>query len=179
MLPNISKDIIITPRLRLRPLSVSDSEILFQLRSSQKHMKYMGSKPYTHLEQSKQFIQTLSKDLSRGDAFYWGIEIKANLKLIGTICLWNFDLSKKEGEIGYELSHLYQNQGFMQEAANAVIRFGFETIELKCIKAVTHKEHLASLKLLKKLNFTLLGQANIIDPDLDEGPEMLLLECLK
>ena len=43
----------------------------------------------------------------------------------------------------------------MSEAFEPVLNFGFENLELKTIEAFTHKNNVASIALLEKLNFVL------------------------
>lgn len=45
----------------------------------------------------------------------------------------------------------------MREALNAVIQFGFETIEINRIEATVNYDNLASISLLNKLGFTFIG----------------------
>ena len=84
---------------------------------------------------------------------YWGICLKSSNTLIGTICLWNIEYDNQAIEIGYELNPLFQQMGFMQEAITKVLDFGFSKMKLYLIKAVTHKDNAASIRLLQKNNF--------------------------
>ena len=70
-------------------------------------------------------------------------------KLIGTI---GTPLSA-EDEIGYFIGEEFQNQGYMFEAATAVINFAFENIALNFISSSTHTQNEASIKLHEKLGF--------------------------
>lgn len=65
-------------------------------------------------------------------------------------------LGKKHyrAEIGYEISGEYRRQGLMTEVLDAVIRFGFEVMELNRIQAIVVSNNLPSVKLLSKLGFS-------------------------
>jgi ribosomal-protein-alanine N-acetyltransferase len=67
--------------------------------------------------------------------------------------LWTLNEVENKAEVGYELIPEYQGKGISQEALSAAIEFGFNTLQLGKIEAYTHKENLASIKLLGKLNF--------------------------
>ena len=86
-------------------------------------------------------------------------------EIIGSIGLRNFDSEKDYAEIGYELDPVYQQRGFMSEAFQEVLSFGFKTLELKTVEAFTHQHNKASIILLEKQKF-------ILDPERrDEGFE--------
>ena len=55
--------------------------------------------------------------------------------------------------MGYELNPSQQGKGYMQESVAEVIRFAFDGIGLKNIKAYTNIENDKSVNLLKKFNF--------------------------
>lgn len=74
-------------------------------------------------------------------------------QLVGTICLFDFSIENKSCEIGYELLTKFQGQGIMQEAAQTVIDFVFQSLKCKKILAYTHLENQQSTHLLLKLNF--------------------------
>lgn len=53
-------------------------------------------------------------------------------------------------EIGYAISEAYWNKGFVTEAAEKVIAFGFEEMDLVRIQARCFVENAASEKVMKK-----------------------------
>ena len=56
-------------------------------------------------------------------------------------------------EIGYLLHPDYQQKGIMDEALKAVIKYGFETMQLHSIEANVNPANAASMKLLEKNGF--------------------------
>lgn len=52
---------------------------------------------------------------------------------------YNIDKETAVAEIGYELLPAHQGQGVMYEALQRVIAFGFNTLQLKQIKAEVNK----------------------------------------
>ena len=53
----------------------------------------------------------------------------------------------------------HQGKGIMREAVQAVLQFGFNTLQLKCIEAVSRTGNLRSIKLLEKFGFVLDNSA--------------------
>ena len=83
------------------------------------------------------------------------IESKSNHQLMGTISLRNFENEENYAEIGYELDPTYHQRGFMSEAFDKILNFGFQHLDLKTIEAFTHKNNTASIALLEKQKFVL------------------------
>lgn len=145
--------ILTTERLLLRQLSSSDAETIFQLRSDVAINKYLDRKPSKTVADALGFITNILESSESDTLYYWAITLKNEGQLIGTICLFDFSDKEKKCEIGYELLAEFQGKGIMHEAAEAIITFAFQTLELKRIDAVTHKENQQSTKLLKKFSF--------------------------
>ncbi len=57
----------------------------------------------------------------------------------------------------------FQGQGIMQEAAEKVIDYAFQTLQFEKIVAFTHKENLKSIQLLKKIGFSESEEAENIE----------------
>jgi [ribosomal protein S5]-alanine N-acetyltransferase len=145
--------ILITERLTLRQLSIDDEQDIFALRSDPKINKFLYRQLCKTTEDAKSFINNVTENVAKGGTYYWAISFTDTKQLVGTICL--FDLSSEESscEMGYELMMKFQGQGIMQEAAQTVIDFVFQTLKLKKILAFTHYENQNSTNLLLKLNF--------------------------
>lgn len=80
----------------------------------------------------------------------WPLIHRANGDLIG-FCGLDHLWDGEEIEIGYWLAHAYWGQGLATEAAQAVLAYGFEELDLQRIVAVAHPENRASLRVLEKL----------------------------
>ena len=143
-----------TERLILRKLSLDDAEEIFDLRSNEEVNKYLDRQKANEIDDAIAFINKLNISAANDKLTYWGICLKNNPKLIGTICLWNLNVDENKAEVGYELLPDFQGQGIAQEALSEVINFGFDVMKLQTIEAYTHKENLQSTKLLEKFNFT-------------------------
>jgi len=150
---------LITERLTLRQLSQRDAEGIFQLRSDAQINKYLDRKPCQTVEDALHFINTINNSIQSKESYYWAISKTEKDQLIGTICLFDFSSDKKKCEIGYELWTAYQGEGIMLEAAKKVIEYATQTLGVKTLDAVTHKENQSSTKLLQKIHFKKLENA--------------------
>jgi ribosomal-protein-alanine N-acetyltransferase len=152
---------IITERLFLRRINESDCDVILFLRSDKTINKFI-KRPESEMTKNKadalNFIKKINDGIESNNFISWGITLKGNSKIIGTICLWNFSEDSKKAEVGYDLNPLFQRKGIMSEAIKNIIAFGFNELRLIKIEAYTHKENESSKSLLEKNGFILMGQ---------------------
>ena len=145
--------ILKTERLTLRQLLDNDNTAIFLLRSDERVNKYIDRPQQHTIDEALAFINKINMAIEQNQSVYWAISLKNIAELIGTICLWNFSANHLTAELGYELSPIFQGQGIMNEAIEAVLKYAFEIIELESIVACTHKDNSSSIKLLEKNGF--------------------------
>lgn len=144
---------LMTERLLLRRLNEADAHDILILRSNEQVNQFLDRPACIDLEAAKNFIAKIEKAIGNNESLYWVINLKGNDKLIGTICLWNFEADKMQAEIGFELHPDFQEKGIMREALSEVLAFGFKELKLKTITALTNPGNLPSVKLLQKAGF--------------------------
>ena len=84
--------------------------------------------------------------------FIFGIREKENLKLIGAVGL-HLDVAHHKAEVGYWLGKSFWNNGYVSEALQEVLKFGFEELKLNKIYASHFHHNPASGKVLEKNGF--------------------------
>jgi ribosomal-protein-alanine N-acetyltransferase len=145
-----------TERLLLRKIEESDCDVILFLRSDKTVNKFI-ERPENRKTKNKtdaiKFIKEINENAKNNKSISWGITLKNNPKIVGTICLWNFSNDKKIAEIGYDLNPEFQRKGIMNEALKGVVNFGFNNLNLCKVEAFTHKENKNSIRLLKKNRF--------------------------
>ena len=80
----------------------------------------------------------------------YGIELKENQQFIGTIDL-RVQENEDNAEIGYALNKNYWGRGFVPEASQALIKLGFEELNLVRIFAYHDAENPKSGRVMEKL----------------------------
>ena len=150
-----------TERLLLRAPQLSDWEMISYLRSDELINKFVNRKAAPTRIEAQKFINRIRQEILDHKIYYWSI-IYRN-EMIGSICLWNISIENETAEVGYDLATKFQKQGFMQEAMQAILHFGFDQLDLKVIEAFTHRENESSISMLRKNKFKLL--AGKVDPD--------------
>ncbi|WP_449537599.1 GNAT family N-acetyltransferase [Ferdinandcohnia sp. Marseille-Q9671] len=142
-----------TERLRLREITIADAAGIYNCFSNEEVTRYYGQDPLTSIEQAEQFVAFFSKNYKEKRGIRWGIELKGEKGIIGTIGFNVWSPKHKRAEIGYELHPSYWRKGYATEAISEVITFGFTELGLTRIGAVVFIENASSNELLKKLGF--------------------------
>ena len=123
--------ILTTNRLILRKATKADgNEIIFS-RFDQIINKSINRSFTDNLKETEKFINKIEDRIPKRQNINWNITLKSNLKMIGTICLWNFSEDQKTVEVGYDLYPQFQGMGIMSEALKCVVDYGFKKLELE------------------------------------------------
>ena len=144
---------ISTGRLLLRKITKGDAADFFTLRSDKDLMRYIDRPVAQTMQDVLNLIEIITTALKNNDGITWGIALRNDPKLIGTIGLWRIIKEHYRAEIGYLLSDAFQRQGIMQEAITAVINYGFNIMQLHSIEANVNPNNTASIMLLEKNKF--------------------------
>jgi [ribosomal protein S5]-alanine N-acetyltransferase len=165
---------LITERLLLRQLSLNDAEEIFALRSNEIVNKHLGRPKAQSIDEAKNFINKINAGIESNQSVYWAICLQDQIKLIGTICLWNFSDEENKAEIGYELLPQFHGKGIMQEAFLKVVEFGFQTLQLDRIEAWTTMQNENSIKILERNNFRRSPELESKIDRVIEGPNTII-----
>ena len=144
-----------TIRLLFTHTNMEDIDLVFASRSSPIVRKYIMQPLYKMQEEAVAHIKKLIGYLDEDKSISWTLIDKDTNKKIGSICLWNFSEDRKTAEVGYDLLPEYFKKGYMSEALQAVIKFGFNNLKLNTLEAFTHIENESSKTLLVKNGFVL------------------------
>ena len=130
-----------TTRLRLRQLQEKDEKQIFLLHSDPRVIKYIDRPVAKTIKDAQRHIRRMEGGVERDEWIYWAMALNDTDQLIGTICLWNFSADQTTADLGIELLPEFQGQGFMREALQEVLKYGFEMLQLTTIEAYTHAEN--------------------------------------
>lgn len=168
-----------TERLILRELLESDVEDLFEIFSSDDVMKYYGMFPFENKDKLLKVIHSFALGFSEERVIRWGIQNKEDGKIIGTCGYHNWMKKHFRAEIGYELSKNYWRKGYMTEAIEAILPYGFEHMALNRIEAIVYPENLASQNTLFKMGFREEGLLREYMCFRDQMTNVLMFSLLK
>jgi [ribosomal protein S5]-alanine N-acetyltransferase len=142
-----------TERLLLRQMRPTDAEAIFQIFSDDEVTRYYDLATFTSLEQAQRLIARINERFEREEGLRWGIVRKDSGRLIGTGGYNGWVRSSHRASIGYDLARSAWGQGFMPEALQAILEYGFETLNLYRVEALVVPGNLQSMHVLHKLGF--------------------------
>ncbi|WP_106916028.1 GNAT family N-acetyltransferase [Chryseobacterium aurantiacum] len=111
------------------------------------------------VQQAAEMQVKINQDYRDGNSIHWGIVDNVTHKIVGT-CGYYRGLDKEEGELGCVLLPKYYGQGYMTDGMLLAIDFGLIQMGLKRIWAATSKQNGPAIKLLERLNFVKIAEAD-------------------
>lgn len=146
-----------TPRLILREIRADDTPAIFDLYADETIAARIGLDTFSSHAEAQEIIELVSSAYGEGRAIRWGVTLRGEDRVIGSCGFHRLSTRDRRAEIGYDLSPAYWRQGIMREALRAMVVFGFETMRLHRIEAMTYPANIASWRLLEALGFTCEG----------------------
>src|ERR1041385_6260909 len=149
--------VVTTNRLFLRQIQQTDAKDLFEIFCDAETMKFNGHPQQHSLDDTHEWIKEIHTRYTRRESFRWGVTLRETDKLIGTCSFHRFDTYYRRVELGYEMNRAYWGKGIMAEAVSALLRYGFNDLQLHRIEAVIDINNERSKALLERLGFTYEG----------------------
>lgn len=137
--------------LTLRPLTLGDIDAIFALRSSEINAQYIDRPICQNREAAAAFVEKILGGLD-SQFLYWVIDTP-ECPSIGTVGLWQFNLTKGTCDFGYEIHPDHHGRGIAQAAIGTVLAWALENLPYRTIEAEVDDQNLASVHLLKKFLF--------------------------
>jgi len=144
---------LLAGRLLLRRMTAADMDDLFDMRSNLDIMQYIARPLAETPADALKLIANIDEGIADSELINWGITLRDQNRVIGTIGFYRMKPEHHRAEVGYLLHSSFQNKGYMQEALEAVIEFGFKEMKLHSIEAVIDPRNARSEKILVKNDF--------------------------
>ena len=144
-----------TKRLVLRQWYMSDADDLFAYAQNPLVGPSAGWRPHHVRKDSEDLIQKVFQQ----EYFHWALVVPGAGKVIGGINLTQ-DTKRNNPHartLGYSMNPDYWGNGYMTEAAKAVIAFGFEGLTTEIISVYHYPDNLRSKRVIEKCGFTYEG----------------------
>lgn len=146
--------VIETDRLILRRPAEKDADILFRYRSDKEYMRYIPHRYTEIIEDVYEQLRIINERIDKQEGINWAMTLKNSDDLIGMVGYVRLIPTQLRAELGYMTITPFQRKGYTEEAAKAVIEYGFEKMNLHSVEAIVNHENEASKKLLEKLGFS-------------------------
>ena len=140
-----------TPRLHLRPWTLGDSHTFARLSNDPEIADHTGT--FLHPQPDGWAHQRITRYLEssrNGTGYNFAVCLRDSLEVIGE-CGISVEARQRRGTLGYWCAAAHRGNGYITEAARAVMTFGFETLGLQRIQASHFPRNPASGRILEKL----------------------------
>ncbi len=150
-----------TDRLLIRSMTMKDVESTYRYQGDKELTKYMLFLPDESLETTREFIKGIEEEQMGDNPKRFEMVIFLGEEHIGGISIYlEEDNGETVGEIGWIIRKEYQGQGYITEAAKAVIKFAFDNLPINKIIAHCDQRNIASKTVMEKLEMFLEESAN-------------------
>jgi len=142
-----------TSRLLLRELLPSDAPSLYAVHHDAEDMRWFSTDAMTDPAEAEKLIQVFADWRHSGSGIRWAIERPSDGAFLGTCGLFRWNRNWRSCVIGYELAPFARGNGYMTEALNATIDYGFEAMQINRVEAQVHPQNAPSIRTLETLGF--------------------------
>jgi len=143
-----------TENLILRKLKVEDSKNIFKNWTSNENVsKYMTWSTHKTEEDTKNWLRDVEDNYKKNQGYEWGIVLKSNNELIGSIGVYFKEELDNRYELGYVLAEKYWRKGYTTESAKCVMKYLVEEEGIKSFVGRHAKLNGASGSVMQKVGF--------------------------
>jgi RimJ/RimL family protein N-acetyltransferase len=158
-----------TERLSLRPLNAGDLEDVhaFYSRADVARYLYWDARD---CEESRDALETYARLAAidgEGDGLVLAAVWREVGRVVGQVSLQWLSEEHRQGEIGFVFNPDYQGRGLAREAAEAMLRLGFEDLGLHRVYGRCDARNLASARLMERLGMR--REAHLVENEVIKG----------
>ncbi|KGO92428.1 GNAT family N-acetyltransferase [Flavobacterium subsaxonicum] len=142
-----------TNRLYYRELQPTDDEAMFALDSNPEVHRYLGNKPVTTIEQSRDMIENIRQQYVNNGIGRMAAILKETDEFIGWVGLKlerNVNGRDQFYDIGYRLLQEHWGKGYATEANLFFRDYAFNNLKIQVLNATALTAHKASCRILEK-----------------------------
>ena len=137
----------------LREFELEDVPFILALLNSEGWLRYIGDRGIKTKEQAISYLENGPIRSYQVNGYGLGlVALKDTQEPIGMCGLLKRE-TLADTDIGFAFLPAYHGLGYAAEIAAATIQYGFETLNLNRIVAITQPDNTRSIKLLQKLGF--------------------------
>lgn len=171
--------IVVRPNFELRLRTEADAESIFNIvHKNRAHLRqWLPWVDYnTTADDTRQFIQSCSQQFDKQEGLDLGIWY-AN-QWIGSIGFHDWDKTNRKAALGYWLSEEFQGKGLMTDAAQAMVKYGFDKMHLNRIEIRCATGNVKSQAIPKRLHFKKEGVTRQSEWLYDHFEDMIIYSLL-
>ncbi|MBR6106866.1 MAG: GNAT family N-acetyltransferase [Oscillospiraceae bacterium] len=147
-----------TERLILRRFRPEDAQRVYDNWTSDAEVaRYLTWEPHRSAAETAALLDIWIADYEKPETYNWVLERKADGMPVGNISVTHFAAETACAALGWCLSRSLWGQGYMPEAAEAVLDYLFETVGMLRIEATHNIENPKSGRVMQKIGMTKEG----------------------
>ena len=146
-----------TARLELFPLNTSHGEFIFALVNSEDWIRFIGDRKVRTSGDADAYIE---KIISNKHFMYWVVALKEDHQPMGIITYIKRDYLDFP-DIGFAFLPTHTKLGYAFEAASVVLQSLLTQCSVDYILATTVPDNAGSIRLLRKLGFSLRNEIEV------------------
>lgn len=168
--------ILTTNRLRLRHAELRDAPAMLLLVNEPEFLQNIGDKQVRDLQQAEWYLQNgaIASYQQHGFGLYL-VERLADGATLGLCGLVQRDYLQYP-DVGYALFREFSGQGYISEAALAVVAYARDVLGLQTLCGIVAPDNLASKRILEKTGMRPAGQKLV--PGSDKTVDFYLLDTV-
>lgn len=143
-----------TERLRLRPVTVDDTELMLAVWNDPAFIRNVSDRGIRTVEQAREAIkggaQKLFEDYGYGP---YCMSLKSDGTLIGICGLFKRE-NLEDPDIGFSVLPDFCGKGYAGEGAAAVVDYAHNELEIAVLAAIVSRTNAPSIGLIRKLGLT-------------------------
>lgn len=155
--PNSHNCSIETPNLRLRHFTLNDTANYHNILNNPHVSKWLGRENGFTLAEAELWIKGMGFWKKKHGYAPWAVILKSNNQLIGH-CGLKFAETFHETELMYAIHPNYSSKGYITEASNHAINYGFNTLQLNKIISFTLPNNKASRRVMEKIGMVFMKE---------------------
>ena len=148
-----------TERLILREFEIDDWQAVLAYQRDHRYQQFYSFSERTETE-AQDFVQKFLSQQSESPRrkYQLAVTIAGTDEVIGTCGIRRKAENDKEADIGFELAPWHWGNGFATEAAQSIVQFGFDELELHKISSKCIAENIASARVLENVGLRREGK---------------------
>lgn len=154
---------MITDRLVLEPLSENEAHFILELLNTEGWIKYIGNRNIGSEMDARAYIDPIN---NTAGIDYWVAKQKADRNPIGLVTLMQRDYLEFK-DIGFAFLPDFTGKGYAYEATREVLMDLMANGRINVILAITQRENVASVRLIKRLGLKFERTVSWDDRELD------------
>ena len=144
---------LVAPRLQLRWMDGRDLDDLYAVYGDAEVVRYWSHTAWPHRDEAAIYLEAIESGFQSGNLFQWGVALRGDDRIIGTVTLYAIDHTQGRAEIGFALGRDHWGHRYAREALTVLFDHAFGALALRRIEADVDPRNLPSLNTLEALGF--------------------------